>query len=445
MMMAARLRIEDGNPIWLADSIRPSRDVMVSVAVPPTVAAVDVNSTDVFVYVKTENTGTQDLGVCACTNAGRWPDAVPFVNVYGGAGPTTSANPRGAGILRINPTAGDVLDLGGGTTVMLGPPTTRRAWDWSPDGRFLGYAAAGTMTVTGGAVDWTLSVLALQFFTRADMSTVPAGGVIVSELSNGPWIWTQANFRWAGSSAVLASGPGDPIKPPLVATVPPLQWRLLCPAAPAGGNVWRDVSPLGAGANGNIDRWLYLPSPCESVIALTPNLSAQATEDIRLVSLSTASRTTFKRNNLPVTVQCVATAPKITTAAHVANGVSIDIGNGLVASFVTVDDPDCTAIAQSAQVVVDRVKASTLPTANLGVLAVGQASAGPLAVGAVKWVQVPNMIGWANQSEPHWCLLAQAFTLDGTTIPRPWDGQAATPPPFPLQDENCAQRNIMIS
>jgi hypothetical protein len=219
----------------------------------------------------------------------------------------------------------------------------------------------------------------------------------------------------------------------------------LCLAAPPAANIFRGVSPPGGGQGGAIDRWLYLPSPCESVIAFTPNLSAQRVENIILVSLSTANPTTFRRNNVPVTVQCLATAPRIDTNQHTANGVTIDRGNGQTMDFVTVDDPDCTAVSRSVEVVVDRVKASTLPSANLGVMAVGAANAGPLAMGAFKWVQVPNMNGWANQNEAHWCLLAQAFTLDGTTIPRPWNGQAAMPPPFPLADENCAQRNIMIS
>jgi hypothetical protein len=91
--MVAHLRIEDGNPVWLADSVRPSRDLMVSVAMPPTIAAINAISTDVFVYVKTENTGTEDLGVCGCTKIRRWADAVPFVNAFGGVGMMTHTNP----------------------------------------------------------------------------------------------------------------------------------------------------------------------------------------------------------------------------------------------------------------------------------------------------------------------------------------------------------------
>jgi hypothetical protein len=87
-----------------------------------------------------------------------------------------------------------------------------------------------------------------------------------------------------------------------------------------------------------------------------------------------------------------------------------------------------------------------LPTANLGVLPVGTAALGVLRQGQSAWVQVPNTnaSGWANQSERHWCLLAQAYTADGTTIPRSWNGQASNPPPFPVTLQNSAQRNIEI-
>ena len=69
---------------------------------------------------------------------------------------------------------------------------------------------------------------------------------------------------------------------------------------------------------------------------------------------------------------------------------------------VLVDDPDCTFVGDGIVARVDRVKASTLPTANLGVLAVGTASAFSLKKGdAPRWVQVPNTNGWANLGEEH--------------------------------------------
>jgi hypothetical protein len=453
--MAAMVEIQDGNPVWLSSSIVPSRDLVATTAMPPTFAAPTVNATDIFVYVKVDNPmGSVDLGVCTCTKTGRWADAVAFAGAYGSANPSTAAGPGGFSI-KFDVTNGDKLLLNTSSfadlnTVPTPPPTTppRRAWAFSSDGRFLAYVVSVNLTTVGAPSAWLLSIFALQAFARADGTMVAPGNVIVSKQSSTSWNWTYANFRWVGSSAVLASGPGDPDKPsPPPAGTWQMEWNLLCPSAPAASDVWSVISPAPVipsgpgGPLGALDRWLYLVSPCESVIAFAPNLTAQATCDFVLVSLSSAQKISFKRNNVPTVVTAVAVHPVINTVQHTANGVVIDVGDGIQAHFVTVDDPDCTAVAQTVQVAVDRVKASTLPSANLGVVAVGQASAGPLSVGDSKWVQVPNLMGWANQGEEHWCLLAQAFTLDGTTIPRPWDGVSA----FPLADDNCAQRNIMIS
>jgi len=148
--------------------------------------------------------------------------------------------------------------------------------------------------------------------------------------------------------------------------------------------------------------------------------------------------------NIPLAAPIAGTpgTPAITTNTHGINGVTVDTGG----TNVMVDDPDCTFVGGGVRVHVDRVKASTLPSANLGVLSVGTAALGLSRVNSSYWVQVPNQntILWDNQGEQHWCLLAQSYTPDGTTIPSPWDGQAATPPPFPVSLENCAQRNIGI-
>ncbi len=455
--MTARVVIQDGNPIWLSPSIIPSRDLSATTMAGPTFAAPTVNSTDIFVYVKVENAGTVDLGVCACTNLGRWADAVPFAGALGAA-TGSDQNPNGMQSIQFDATQGDKLIIGASSSFPLSiapiPIPHHRAWGWSPDGRFLAYAVSGGQimgTGVGATSDWKLSVFALQAFTRTDGTTVAPGSAVVSTQSGAIWSWTQSNFRWVGSSAVLASGPGDPEKPPASANWQ-MEWHLLCPSAPvAAPNVWSVTSPAPTiptgpgGPLGALDKWVYLVSPCESVIAFAPNLSAQATAHFVVVSLAQAQPTAFTQNNVSKPVPAIATQPKITTNQHTANGVTIDIGDGNMAHFMTVDDPDCTAVSQTVQVAVDRVKASTLPSGNLGVIAVGQASAGPLRMGMFQWVQVPNLNGWANQGEEHWCFLAQAFTLDGTTIPRPWNGQGAMPPAFPVSDDNCAQRNIMIS
>jgi hypothetical protein len=463
--MAAIVEIQDGNPVWLSSSIVPSRDLVATTAMPPSFAAPTVNATDIFVYVKVDNpAGSVDLGVCTCTQTGRWADAVAFGDanktafggLYSSGNVYTAAGPSGFSI-RFDTMNGDKLLLGTSSfplNTVTPSPALQRAWAFSSDGRFLAYVVSINQTAPGAPSAWLLKVFALKAFARADGTAVALGNAIVSKQSSTPWTWTANNFRWVGSSAVLASGPGDAVKP----TGPPagnwqMEWNLLCPSAPAASNVWSvsspaptiQIDPNTGMPKGALDSWLYLVSPCESVIAFAPNLSATATCDFVLVSLPTAQQISFRQNNVPAVVTARAVHPVITTIQHTANSVLIDKGDGIQGNFVTVDDPDCTAVAQTLQVAVDRVKASTLPSANLGVVAVGQASAGPLPIGTSKWVQVPNGMGWANQGEEHWCLLAQAFTLDGTTIPRPWNGQAPSPPPFPLADDNCAQRNIMIS
>jgi hypothetical protein len=161
-----------------------------------------------------------------------------------------------------------------------------------------------------------------------------------------------------------------------------------------------------------------------------------------MISTATAAQIQFKQNNLPISISSTGASVSLTTTAHTAKGVTVNTGNG---TTVAVDDPDCASVGGGVTVRVDRVKASTLPSANLGVVAVGSADISQLLIGKSAWVQVPNTAGWANQSEPHWCLLAQAYTSDGTTVPRAWNGQMTAPPAFPVANENCAQRNIEIN
>jgi hypothetical protein len=449
--MVAIVEIRDGNLFWLSPSIVPSKDLVVTTMKPPSFAAPTLNSADIFVYVNVYNPDVSvDLGDCTCTQAGKWAEAVVFAGAEASANAHTVPGPGGSSI-KLDGVNGDKLLLGPLSvdlnTVPAPPPSPapQRAWDFSPDGRFLAYVVSINLTAPGAPSAWLLSIFALQPFARADGTMVAPGDAIVSKQQMSTWAWTRTFFRWVGSSAVLAGGPTDPASPPKSANYQ-MEWDLLCPSAPAASNVWSAISPAPSGSGGALDQWLYLVSPCESVIAFAPDLSAQFTCEFVLVSLSTAQQIPFRSNNVPTPVIARSTHPTIRTDHHTANGVTIDPGDNNMAHFVFVDDPDCTAVTPTTvQVVVDRVKASTLPSANLGVVAVGQASAGPLKVGDSQWVQVPNVMGWANQGEPHWCLLAQAFTQDGTTIPRPWNGQATSPPPFPIQDPNCAQRSIMIS
>jgi hypothetical protein len=448
--MTAEVSIDHGVPSWLSSSIVPSKDQPQSILTAPTLADVNATSTDVYVYVKVENTGTQDLGVCTCTSMGLWNDVVRFSGAENSANVSTKSSPNGQQSIRLDATNGDVLLIGGNSYPLSGgaiPNPHHRAWGWSADGRFLGYVRTLTMSSTMDS-EWKLSIFALQTFTDSEGTVFSPGDAIVSKSSGAVWTWTNFFFRWAGSNAVLALGPNDPdhpLQPPSNADI--LEWYALCPSAPATTKVWHMFAPHKFTPLGTLSSWSYVFSPCESFVAFLGHMAAQGQANIVLLSAEQGTTAQFTINNVPTTIATNGPSPSISTTTHTAQGVTVKQGDGQLMSTIQVDDPECTALPDTLQVVVDRVKASTLPTANLGVMSVGQASAGPLMVGQSKWVQVPNqnMNHWGNQGEEHWCLLAQAFTADGTTIARPWDGQAVSPPPFPNADKNCAQRNIMIS
>ncbi|MBI5118863.1 hypothetical protein HZA56_20535 [Candidatus Poribacteria bacterium] len=426
--MSAKLRIQDGNPVWLSPSIVPSKDIVVSPNSSPSLATINVNSNDVFVYVKVENTGTLDLGGCTCTSTGAW--AIPSLFQGFLANPTATASQTRDGATFSASANGDSLS-GAGINFWFGLSASgRRAWAWSPDGRSFAYAASPN------GPDWFLTIVSLQNITRSDGSTVLKGHVAATASglfagSNPIQYWTNANFGWAGSKAVVASG--------AYAGGPGWTVSLACPEAPSP-NVWENLFPVFPGEV----EWALLVSPCGSVVAFAPKRlnSSAPPQTFFMVSTATATETQFRKNNAPTSISSTGANVSMTTTAHTANGVTVNTGNG---TTVTVDDPDCTLVGGGIIIRVDRVKASTLPSANLGVLPVGTAVLGILQVGKNSWVKVPNQSGWANQSEKHWCLLAQAYTVDGATIPRPWNGQAANPPPFPIINETCAQRNIEIS
>jgi hypothetical protein len=425
--MSAKLLIKDGNPIWLSTSLVPSKDLMVSPSSTPTLATVNVNSTDVFVYVKVENTGTVDFGVCTCPT-GAWALPVFFPNFLGNL--NTPQTQTQGGVTFSATQYGDSLS-GSGINFNFGLVASgRRTWAWSPDGRCFAYAASPN------GPDWTLTVVALQDITRSDGTVVLKNHAAVS--TSGVWAgtnavnwWNNANFGWAGSKAVIASG--------AYAGGSGLAVSLACPEAPSP-NVWGTLMPDFPGQVA----WKILSSPCGSSVAFAPQrlTTTAPPQDFFQILTATAKQVSFKKNNVATSVGSTGANVSITTTAHTANGVSINTGNGTI---VTVDDPDCTLVAGGVIARVDRVKASTLPTANLGVQPIGFSSLGQLLAGKSAWVQVPNTNGWANQSEKHWCLLGQAYTTDLTTIARPWNGQAANPPAFPVALDNCAQRNIEIN
>jgi hypothetical protein len=427
--VVAGLRIQDGNPIWASQAIVPSKDTVVSPGSSPVVSAIQVASTDVFVYVRVDNVGTVDLGTCTCGPVPAPWTIVPLFQGFHASSTATTSQTQGGVTFTARPStnaAGDTLS--GGVNFSFGiVAANRRAWAWSNDGRLF----AHVMSVNGN--DWYLTIVALQDVQRSNGTVVPRGQAAVSNASGiFAGQWTNAQFGWAGSKAVVSAGASP--SGGIVRSVS-------CPEAPAN-NTWGDLIPAFPG---QID-WVHVVSPCGSVVAFVPKIlqPAAGSRGVVLVSTATAQETHFKRNNnVPTSVDITGNPPEpsITTNQHAALGVAVDTGSGTS----VVDDPDCTLVGGGIRVTVDRVKASTLPSANLGVLPVGTAALGVLRQGQSAWVQVPNTnaSGWANQSERHWCLLAQAYTADGT-IPRSWNGQASNPPPFPVTSQNSAQRNIEI-
>lgn len=416
--MAARLRIQDGTPIWVSTSIVPSKDIVVSPNSSPSLATIQVNSTDVFVYVKVDNTGTEDIGLCDCVNIGPWSPPVTFQGFVNNANATVTETKSGA-TLTLSP-AGDWLDYLDSTGVphryiLNTPPVSaRRAWDWSADGRFLAYI---------NERDGNFGVVSVQEVPLPNGTTIQKGGLgyVVLNFQG----WTNADFGWAGSRAAVALEPNP---------YSPLQKTLyaMCPLAP---------QLFFSGLTDAFTLASVFVSPCASAIALPP-YQWFFSNVFRLFSTLAGSQIPFRQNNVPIPDLAPTGAGfSIETQTHGAMGVLVVTGSG---NTVLVDDPDCTFVGGGVEVRVDRVKASTLPSANLGVLPIGNAVLGALRQSGFAWVQVPNQNGWANQSERHWCLLAQAYTVDGVTISRPWNGQATNPPPFPIVNENCAQRNIGI-
>ncbi|MCA0458546.1 MAG: hypothetical protein LCI00_31580 [Chloroflexi bacterium] len=426
-------------PLWLSDSIIPSKDTVLSTINQPKIAAISPTSTDVKVYVRVKNDGNTDFGVCACLATGLWTEPTLFQGFLSNPNQTQTATQ--ASVTFTASPQGDSLSGAVSRQFNSGLVPDRRAWAWSPDGRYFAYVYMPKNSPT----EWYLEIVALQNVTRSDGSIFTKGqftsdnGLFASGSSPLQY-WNNSNFFWSRSRAVLASGAY------VSSTSTFQQWSrtLICPEAPTNQRKWTDA-PLQM-EPGKID-WLYLVSPCDSAVAFVPKrLNSSATpKDLIIVKTTDAKVVQLKRNNISTSVNITGDSPSITTTQHSANGITIDLGvNTSPRTIITIDDPECTFTGGGVTVHVDRVKVSTLPSANSGIVEVGKASVGLLKQGATLWIQVPNVNGWTNQSEPHWCLLAQTYTSDLTTIPRPWNGQVGSPPAFPINNTRCAQRNISI-
>lgn len=442
--MSAKVKIQDGNPIWMSESIIPSRMRLQSTQTRPAISAVNHNAIDVRVYVKVENAGTEDFGVCTCSTTGRWPSVTLFsgyMNNYAGAtGTRTFPAPIGNSVLNLDlegTTTGDFIQIGA-QRFYFGPnPSKRWAWAWSPDGKLFAYVHSSTPYFPGNPsanpIDWNLVVVALDNITRYDGSTVSVRNSVCrhSGILNAPNLtqaWNNSNFGWAKSNAIIASG----------AFLGQHQRDIISPYSPNS-----KLENLAFTPDPDIE-WENLVSPCGSMVACMPKkrTTNAPNTNFEFVSTRTGDRLLelklFNRS-IPIP-QCTGSNPSITTVRAGAAGLAINTGDP-AAPIISADEPDCTFIGGGVRVRVDRVKASTLPSGNLGVVGVGESASSVLEKGKYAWVEVPQLNNWDNQSEPHWCLLAQAYTTDGMVIPKPWNGQTA----FPVSLENCAQRNIEIS
>lgn len=452
--MSAKLKIQDGSPIWMSPSIIPSTNGFQSTQTRPnpTILPIAQNSRNISIYVKVENNGTEDFGTCACGALGQWLPVNLFsgfkTNYLNATGTEIHTGPGGS-LYKINleSIGGDILTIGG-VDYNLGPNASKRwAWAWSPDGNLFAYVYSPTAYSPGNPSanprDWNLVIIAVNTIRKPNGTTVARGSVVCrhSGVLNAPSVlhaWNASNFGWAKSKAVIVSGVSNDM----------VQRDVVSPYAPI------NTESIPYTSTPSIE-WQNLVSPCGSMVAFMPRKKNQSASDtnFEFVSTITGQKAALRLNNANIgDPHCTGDNPGITTVRSGAGGLQVKSGDKIGAVRVTeiittADDPDCTFIGGGITVRVDRVKASTLPSANLGVVGIGEATLGVLEKAKSAWVEVPKMTGndWDNEGESHWCLLAQTYTSDGSIIRRPWDGQVTMPIAFPVQQENCAQRNVEIN
>ena len=429
--------LPDGTQIWNSPSIIPSTAQLGSTATAP--AWADPHSSPaagaprVDVYVRVTNTGADEV---ACPT-GLWLDPADFTGiVLANAAPQTDSQ---HGWTFTASMAGDTLTRSGVTVSMPLTTSGRKCWGWSPDGHFFALAYEPS---AGAGRNWHLVVVSLQGATRIDGTLLMPGAIVAqhpttataSVAYNAPF--DRTIFGWVGSSAIFTHGV-DPAGTNDTRYL--LCFRTHDPATGTPRPPVIDAVPAGT-------TWRYRASPCGSRLAILRPTTAAAEQDITWLSTETAGPVAARQGGVAVSVTTNGGAPTITTNAHTALGVSVFQGSG---APTLIDDPDDTRVFGGLTVHVDRVKASTLPSANLGVRLIGAGIAGVIPQGQSRWVQVPNRVGWNDEGESHWCLLAQGYD-ETAGIQRAWDGQAATPPPFPAQapavgNERCTQKNIHIA
>jgi hypothetical protein len=428
--VGAEITICDGSP-WIFEStcIVPSRDNVPTTASAPLTATICDNSSGIYVYVKVHNTGDVPLGpVCG---VGPWSAPSPALSDQRPSPSPTEVIVPIVGVpyeLRLKAagdTSGDILkNTSTGAGVNVGNCLSgRRAWGLSPDKHFLAFVYGPT----ANANDWQLKVVALEgardinnvgLIDLTPMLTYPSGTGHETYTAG----WSKADFLWVGSQAVFTKG----------TTAPTTVRRALSCFRIPGNPSW------GTAVDQETGTWLYLASPCGSRLAY---LKTSVAAPIMFMSTETSGNEQPETGGVPGSPPSTAgtppISPSITTVAHLASGVSVNLGSG---APVLIDDPDLTAWRGGLQVVADRLPLSTSPSGPTN-QPIGIAAGPVLLPTETAWLQFPPPV-WTNFGQEHWCLVAQGFQ-PSVGIPRTWNS-SGTPGTFPIGDANSAQRNITI-
>ena len=417
--------IKDGVPnLWDSDSIRPSTDTVLSPTGPAPVLKFKYNASGIYVYVKVESNTAAAIG---CPT-GLWKPPAPmngFLNTAAGTAFNTSNNGQWTF------TAGSGGDFLQNTVVpahkkSLGLPNSFcRAWGWSPDQKFFAYAFGPT---TGNAKAWRVAVFALDDAMRADGTRiVPTTNDYLGFSLYIPTVtfsaaFSEKNFGWVGSSGFFGTGLDTAGN----------DFRVVLSLRTAAMTPVEDSGAVGSG-------WLHVASPCGGQLACLPKVPLGGTPiGAKWISTVEPPGVVFAHIlGASVTVKTDGMNPSVTTDAHTAKGVTFNPGSG---GPTKIDDPDDTEKLGGLTVKVDRIQASTW-LLNQYVQPVGLSVAPELtAVGQTAWVQIPPPANWSNNSDDHWCIVAQAYD-PAHGVPRLWPD---TGPVFPTDKDRCAQRNVTI-
>ena len=422
--MTEPFEIADGAVyVWDSASIAPSIESAPSPTGPTPLLTINPNASNVYVYVKVDSKSSTSIG-CPIDV---WKPPSAMNGFLGSTTATGSgSSPNGEWTFTAAP-SGDVLQNNVDTTVKKNfgfPLSGCRSWGWSLDGKFFAYAFGPT---AGNTKAWRIVMVALDDARRFDGGRiVSASRYSVFATYSPPSTVTFANaftinsFGWVGSSGFFAQSAD---------TTGQIFRVVLCPRMPTMAAAV-DSGAVGSG-------WLYAASPCGRQLACLPKVPSGATAiGVTWISTVEGKVVLAKILGTSQTVKADGMTPSVTTLAHTAKGVSFNPGAG---APILIDDPDGTAAAGGLTVQVDRIQASTW-LVNQNIHAIGVAAGPEIKPGQSAWVQIPPPANWFNDSDQHWCVVAQAYDTP-SGVPRLWP---ETGPVFPTGNDRCAQRNVTL-